>query len=62
MKTLDILRFPPKIHLLTNAVGELTYDVCERLNVMVRKQDVEPEQQSESDVQIERHEVFYAWA
>ncbi len=43
MKTFDVFRLPPKIHLLPYTVGELTYDVRERLNVMVRKQDIEPE-------------------
>ena len=62
LETLDVFRLLVEVHLLPYAVGEFTHDVGERLSVMVREEDIEPEQKGEADVQIERHNFLHTGA
>jgi hypothetical protein len=50
----DVVGLPLEVHLLAHPHRELTHDRGQRAHVVVRKQDVEPEEEAERDVEVDR--------
>jgi hypothetical protein len=55
LESLDVLGLLPKIHLRPHPDAEFPDHVRHRTDMVVREEDVQPEQEPERDIQIQGH-------